>query len=261
MPSILLVDDEPLVMRLVARVIESLGFTPRFAGNGPEALEEMAREAPALVLTDYHMPGMTGVELVKALAEAGHKTCPVILVSGDDDGAILRGGLAAGADDFLVKGMPFSVLTERVRFWTQGPFRALPEHIRRAALDTLARLEPPDMPVVRLRRGNAELAERAAIVMADQVLAAGPGFGAHPADRVRFLAVLDAVLAILARTCALAQLQRADALVDVVRRLDPPWAGALLAEEMPRLTALRQGDMAFAHAAARLSVSVSDSGA
>lgn len=243
-------------MRLLARMIEAMGLTARFAANGPDALEAVAENPPALILTDYYMPGLTGVEFAAALARGGLKTCPIILISGDDDSEIVRRGLAAGVDDFLVKGMPFGVLMDRVKFWTEGPFRALPEHIRQAALEAMTRLERVELPVRRLRGGSGELAERAAIVMADQLLAAPEGFGAEPVDRVRFLGVLDQVLAILARTSATAQLLRVDALVDVVRRLDLPWGEDLLAKDMPRLAELRGGDMAFAHAAATLSVSV-----
>lgn len=256
MASVLLVDDEPLVMKLLARMLEAMGLTARFATNGFEALEEAAKEPPSLILTDYYMPGLTGVEFAAALATNGLKICPVILMSGDDDQALMRHGLMSGVDDFLVKGMPFSVLMNRVKFWIEGPFRALPDHIRRAALEAMARLEPVELPVRRLRGGSADLAERAAIVMADQLLDAPEGFGAAPSDRVRFLGVLDQVLAILARTSMTAQLQRVDALVDVIRRLDLPWGAALLAVEMPWLEKLREGDMAFAHAAATLSVNV-----
>lgn len=259
---VLLVDDEPLVMRLLSRGIEAMGVRTRFARNGPEALETLetlkaaGNAPPALILTDYYMPGMTGVELAGALVQAGLKRCPVILLSGEDDSEIVQRGLAAGVDDFLVKGMPFSVLTERVRFWSEGPFRALPQHMRRAALKTMERLAPPHAPVQRLRQGNPALVDRAALVMADQLLHAGPGFGGAEAERVRFLAVLDRVLAILARTCMVAQLQRADALVQTVQRLNRPWAEALLTAELPRLEELQRTDKGFAQAAATLSVSV-----
>lgn len=256
MSSVLLVDDEPLVTRLLARVIESLGLEVRCAANGFEALEEVDKEPPVLIVTDFHMPGLSGVQLADRLVQEGRKTCPVILVSGDDDDHIMRCGLSGGIDDFLVKGMPFGVLIGRVKFWTEGPFRALPEHIRRAALETMTRLKPSAMPVVRLRRANDRLVERAAIVMADQLLAAPEGFGQTPEERVRFLAVLDQVLAILARTSTTAQLQRVDALVAVVRRLELPWGEELLTAEMPRLEALRNGDAGFARAAATLSVGV-----
>ncbi|MCH8684956.1 response regulator [Pedomonas mirosovicensis] len=255
-PSVLMVDDEPLVMRLLGRAVETMGFHPRYASDGYEALEEIDRAPAALVLTDYHMPGMTGVGLVEALVDRGAKTCPVILISGDDDAAMVRAGLRAGVDDFLVKGMAFGTFMGRVRFWTEGPFRALPEHIRIAALETMDRLMPQDLPVQQLRRRRDLLVEWAAMVMADQIAAAPEGFGTQALDRVRFLGVLDRVLGILARTCWLNQLQRVDALVEVVRWLDLPWGDRLLKEEMPRLAELRRRDMAFAHAAATLSVSV-----
>lgn len=254
--TVLLVDDEPLVMRLLARVIESMGYAVRFATNGVEALETAADNPPALILTDYYMPGLSGVELAAALVRDGVKRCPLILISGDDDEEIVRAGLLCGVDDFLVKGMPFAVLMDRVRFWAQGPFRGLPEHIRRAALETMNRMETVALPVQRMRTAPDALVDRAVLVMADQLLAAPDGFGQTETDRVRFLAVLDQVLDVLARASMVAQLQRVDALVAVVRRLDLPWGEELLALEMPRLGELRRSDMAFAHAAATLSMRV-----
>lgn len=254
--TVLLVDDEPLVLRLLARVIESMGLGVRFAANGMEALEDAAANPPALILTDYYMPGLSGVELAAALVRNGLKRCPVILISGDDEEEIVRAGLMCGVDDFLVKGMPFAVLMDRVRFWTQGPFRTLPEHIRCAALETMSRMEAVALPVRRLRSAPDALVERAVLVMADQLLDAPDGFGRTETDRVRFLAVLDQVLGLLARASAVAQLQRVEALVTVVQRLGLPWGGELLATEMPRLCELRSSDMAFAHAAATLSMCV-----
>ena len=243
-------------MRLLGRVIETMGLEARFAVNGVEALEAVAEDPPALILTDYYMPGLSGVELAAALSREGLKSCPIILISGDDEQEIVRGGLIKGVDDFLVKGMPFGVLMERVRFWMEGPFRQIPDHIRRAALETMSRMKPALLPVQRLRSAPEMLVERATLVMADQLLAAPADFGQTQMDRVRFLGVLDQVLAVLARTSMTAQLQRVDALVAVVRRLDLPWGEALLKADMPRLADLRCRDMAFAHAAATLSISV-----
>lgn len=255
-PSVLLVDDEPLVMRLLGRSVEALGLAPRIVTNGFDALDEIEREPPALILTDYHMPGMTGVALAEALVRKGVKTCPAILVSGDDETAMVRAGLQAGIDDFLVKGMAFNVVMSRVRFWTEGPFRTLPPHIRLAALEAMERLPPLHAPVARLRRGSELLVDWAFIVMSDQLAAAPDGFGEKPEDRARFLGVLDRVLGILARTCWLAHLQRADALVQVTLRLNRPWTDRLLKEDLPRLAALKRHDLAFNQAAATLTVSV-----
>ncbi|MGK2284630.1 response regulator [Pedomonas sp. V897] len=255
-PSVLLVDDEPLVMRLLGRALEPMGLTPRIITNGFDALEEIRRDPPALVMTDYHMPGMTGVALCDALVRQEAKTCPVILLSGDDETTMVQEGLRAGVDDFLVKGMPFALFMERVRFWTAGPFRALPPHIRAASLEAMNRLPPLDAPVARLRSRSNLLVDRATMVISDQLASAPKGFGQRPEDRARLLGVLDRVLAILARTCWVIQLQRTDALVQVVERLNLPWGRELLQQDLPRLTELRREDGAFNHAAVTLSVSV-----
>lgn len=254
-PSVLLVDDEPLVMRLLGRAVEPLGFAPRIVTNGFDALEEIRQSPPALMFTDYHMPGMNGVALVEAMVRHNLKTCPVILLSGDDEPGMVEAGLRAGVDDFLVKGMPFALFMERMRFWTAGPFRALPPHIRAASLNAMSRMPPLDTPVARLRSRSSLLVERATMVISDQLASAPEGFGARPEDRARLLGVLDQVLGVLARTCWVIQLQRVDALVQVVQRLNLPWGEKLLRQDLPRISELKREDAAFNHAAATLSVS------
>lgn len=254
-PSVLLVDDETLVTRLYGRAIESMGFRPRYAENGLAALEELERETPVLIITDLNMPGLSGLGLTENLTRNQSKPCPIIMASGDDEMPVVLNGLAAGVDDFLVKGMPFGLFMERIRFWTGGPFRFLPDYIRNTAIESIKRVEPASSPVHRLRGRIDLLIDRAYAVVADQVMECPPEFGEDPRNRVRFLGLLDQVLAILSRSSGLAHLRRPDAMVDVIRRLRVGWAEAVLAEDMPRLSALHE-DTAFIHAAETLTLRV-----
>ncbi|MEX6724169.1 response regulator [Parapedomonas caeni] len=247
-PSVLLVDDEALVSRLYARAVQAMGFRTQFASNGLEALEQVAQEPPALIITDLNMPGLSGVGLVEKLVQHGDKTFPVILASGDDTVPVLLNGLAAGVDDFLVKGMPFAVFSERIRFWVDGPFRGLPRHIRAAALKTFSQLAPYGPPVKRLRAPADLLVDRARATMVDLLGEAGDGFGLREVDRIRFLGVLDQVLAILCRTNGLAHLRRPDAMVAVINRLPVFWRARILREDVPRLDSLID-EPTFRHAA------------
>ena len=92
-PTALVVDDEPHIRDLVARVLRRHGYAVRTAAGGAEALAEIAREVPAVVVTDLMMPGMDGVELAGVL-RAGTAPLPVVLFS-------------ASADPVKLPGVPF----------------------------------------------------------------------------------------------------------------------------------------------------------
>jgi CheY-like chemotaxis protein len=245
--SVLLVDDEPLVARLYGRAIASVGLTPRFADDGEAALEAIEAEAPLLVMTDLNMPGMGGFTFIEKLIDRQLKTFPVILASADDTVELLANGLAAGVDDFFVKGMPFAVLLERVRFWSGGPFMGLPAHIRADTRTTLARVAPLSPPIARLRGSARLIVDRARIALTELLLFAPEEFGRTEIDRIRLLGVLDGILATLARTNALAQLRRADVMISVIDSLGQQRDWSLLRDDLGRLDSL-VGEATFQHA-------------
>jgi len=246
-PTILLVDDEPLVQRLYARAVGSMGFTPRFACDSAEALEAVEREPPALLMTDLNLGADSGLDLARTLVARTMKRFPVMLCSGDDTVPIFVAGAEAGIDDFLVKGMSFAVLIERLRFWVDGPFAGLPAHMRAQALDTLQRVAPIGPPVARMRAPATLLFDRARQTMADLLAHVRGGFGFSEIDRIRFLGVLDRVLLMLSRTNALAHFRRPDIMLTVIESLELPWRARLVHEELTRLDALVE-DATFRHA-------------
>ncbi len=97
--TILVVDDSVAARRFVGRLVERRpGFRALFACNGREALDMLKKEACALVVTDLHMPGMDGLELVEAIRDRWPLT-PVVLMTaeGSEDVAVraLQGGAAS----------------------------------------------------------------------------------------------------------------------------------------------------------------------
>lgn len=83
MSTILVVDDEYLIADILGYALEDEGFMVVKAGNGRKGLEVLERERPALIITDFMMPGMDGLEFataVRALPSANH--LPIILMSG-----------------------------------------------------------------------------------------------------------------------------------------------------------------------------------
>ena len=109
MPTVLIVDDDPLIRRLVATTLEDVaGFELREAADGEEALAA-GREGAALVFLDIDMPGMNGIEAcraLRALPSTADATIVMLTAAGGDDAE--REAADAGADLFLTK--PFSPL-------------------------------------------------------------------------------------------------------------------------------------------------------
>jgi CheY-like chemotaxis protein len=114
-PRILLVDDDPWILRMVSTVLAKRGYAIMTASDGAEALSLADEVTPDLVITDVMMPGMDGWSFVKNLrAQTRFSFVPVIFLtalSSDDDR--IR-GFRLGADDYLPKPFRFEELDLRV---------------------------------------------------------------------------------------------------------------------------------------------------
>jgi len=111
---ILVVDDEPIVLEVVADVLDREGFHVSQALDGRSALEVLEREPHGLVLCDLHMPGMDGLELLKEVRRC-HPGTDVILMTGFGtvDGAI--DAMAQGAADYVTKPLKPREIVARIR--------------------------------------------------------------------------------------------------------------------------------------------------
>ncbi len=113
---ILIVDDTPLNLKLLAARLTHEYYMVTSATNGAEALEKIAAEKPDIVLLDVMMPEMDGFETcrrIKADPESAH--IPVVMVTALTDATDRVRGLEAGADDFLSKPINDTALLARVR--------------------------------------------------------------------------------------------------------------------------------------------------
>ncbi|WDP92900.1 MAG: response regulator [Desulfobacter sp.] len=100
--KILIVDDEDIIVRLLAMSLRSDGYEVVTAGNGQQALEVLEKEAPDIVVTDIKMPVMDGLELLKRIKELdGEKEVIIVTGHGDIDSTITA--LQYGASDFINK--------------------------------------------------------------------------------------------------------------------------------------------------------------
>ncbi|MBD8732535.1 response regulator transcription factor [Pseudomonas sp. CFBP 13710] len=87
MPTILIVDDEYLIADILGYALEDEGYKAFTASNGKRALEIFDSESPALVITDFMMPGMNGLELAQKIrSHASLGSVPILLMSGAQGG-------------------------------------------------------------------------------------------------------------------------------------------------------------------------------
>jgi class 3 adenylate cyclase/CheY-like chemotaxis protein len=114
--KILVVDDTPRNVKLLADLLLVKGYRVITAASGQEALEKLARENPDLVLLDVVMPEMSGYEVCRKIRENGATaTLPVVMVTALDPGEERIKGIEAGADDFLSKPINQPELLARVK--------------------------------------------------------------------------------------------------------------------------------------------------
>jgi two-component system, OmpR family, KDP operon response regulator KdpE len=112
--KILVVDDEPRVVRLVSEVLRALGYQVIAAASGKAAIEMVALEQPDLVLLDVVMPlGPDGYEVCRRIRE--FSTVPVIMLTARAQEADMLRGFDMGADDYLTKPFSAKELVARVK--------------------------------------------------------------------------------------------------------------------------------------------------
>ena len=112
-PTVLVVDDEPRILRFVRAELETAGYLVLTANNGIEALDLVNRESPDLVVLDVIMPGLDGFDVLKRLRSVS--SIPVILLTARGSDADKVRGLDLGADDYLTKPFSPDELSARVR--------------------------------------------------------------------------------------------------------------------------------------------------
>jgi len=113
MPMILVVDDEPKIVRLVSDYLEAAGFSVSSARTGDEVLMRARTAPPDLVVLDLGLPGTDGLDVTRALRRAGD--VPIIMLTARDDETDKLIGLELGADDYVTKPFSPRELVARVR--------------------------------------------------------------------------------------------------------------------------------------------------
>ncbi|MGO9340248.1 MAG: response regulator transcription factor [Terracidiphilus sp.] len=131
---ILIIDDEPQITRVLRAALSAQGYDVRTANDPDEGLQLYRDWTPDLVITDLVMPGMSGVEVTRAIRVRA--STPILVLSVRDHERSKVEALDAGADDYVTKPFGIQELLARVR-----------AHLRRAPERTTAALEVGDFVI------------------------------------------------------------------------------------------------------------------
>jgi DNA-binding response OmpR family regulator len=114
-PTVLVVEDDPVILRLLEVNFELEGFTVLLAHDGAEGIEVARANQPDVIISDIMMPHTSGLELVETLkVDPDTKAIPIILLSAKAQTSDLKIGMEAGADDYVTKPFEPLDLVERV---------------------------------------------------------------------------------------------------------------------------------------------------
>jgi EAL domain-containing protein (putative c-di-GMP-specific phosphodiesterase class I)/DNA-binding response OmpR family regulator len=162
---VLVVDDDPVVRRLLAETLLGAGLRVEEASTGPQAIDLAGRRPYGVVLLDSNLPGMSGLQVLARLrSEESTRTLPVLMVTGEDDVAARVRGLQQGADDYVVKPFHPEELLARVRAQMRGR-EAWAEHLERRLAERSA------IAAALCRMHPEATAEGTAAVLCDEVRA------------------------------------------------------------------------------------------
>jgi two-component system KDP operon response regulator KdpE len=110
---VLVVDDEPQILRALGANLKARGYTVDLASTGEDALVRASDHAPDLVVLDLGLPGISGIEVIEGLR--GWTTVPIVVLSARDAERDKIDALDAGADDYVTKPFGMGELLARIR--------------------------------------------------------------------------------------------------------------------------------------------------
>jgi CheY-like chemotaxis protein len=133
--KLLVIDDDIAVTDLLTLLLKSHGYDVMAVNSGEEGVIVLREKKPDLIVLDLMMPDMDGWSVCKAVR--AFSTVPIIILSALNDPAMIASILDAGADDYLTKPTPSSVLVAHVN-----------KLVRRTTTGTLTSVSPPTRPVL-----------------------------------------------------------------------------------------------------------------
>jgi CheY-like chemotaxis protein len=119
MATVLIVDDQRETGHLLARILRYLGHRGVHVASGEDALQYIQQSKPDAVLLDYMMPGMDGLEVLRALrSDPKTQQVPVIMFSANSDPKVVESAMKEGASDYWVKAsLAINEMENRLSRW------------------------------------------------------------------------------------------------------------------------------------------------
>lgn len=116
MKQCLIVDDSSVIRKVARRIMEEVNFTIREAENGQVALEACRQQMPDLVLLDWNMPVMDGLEFLEQLRkESPAEATRVIFCTTENDMQHITRAIAAGADEYIMKPFDKEIILSKLK--------------------------------------------------------------------------------------------------------------------------------------------------
>ena len=116
MKTCLVVDDSKVIRKVARHILETLQFTVSEAGDGREALAYCQATPPDVILLDWNMPVMSGMEFLRALGHSGIERRPKVVFCTTENGiAHIRAAIEAGADEYVMKPFDRETLESKLQ--------------------------------------------------------------------------------------------------------------------------------------------------
>ena len=101
--TVLVVDDSELIRAMLTGILRDAGYEIAEAGNGKEALQQISRQTPNMLITDLNMPEMNGIELIKEVRkDSRNRFMPIVMLTTEEDEEIKKEGRAAGVSGWII---------------------------------------------------------------------------------------------------------------------------------------------------------------
>ncbi len=115
--SVLIVDDSKINLRIVAKIIDDLGYKVHAAQSGYEALKLLTQVKPCVILMDINMPNMSGFDCCRRIKKSTSRAkIPIIFMSGSNDPKDMKMAESIGAKAYLTKPLDIGKVKQEIQF-------------------------------------------------------------------------------------------------------------------------------------------------
>lgn len=113
--KVLIVDDSASIRKIMKKMLQEMGYNTLEAAHGKEALEQLsAHPEIGLVMLDWNMPEMTGIEMLEALKSKGGERPTIVMVTTENEANKIVLALAKGANEYIMKPFTREILAEKL---------------------------------------------------------------------------------------------------------------------------------------------------